>query len=61
MSASPTPEDLAKTRFFILNLMRILGVVFVVLGLLIVSDKLAWPELVGWILLAVGLADFFVM
>ena len=57
-----TPEDeTARDRWMLLQLLRFSGVAMVVLGLLVLLDRLAWPEPVGIALLAIGLADFFIL
>ncbi|MCP5396258.1 MAG: hypothetical protein H6918_05940 [Sphingomonadaceae bacterium] len=61
MSNNPTPEELAKARFFTLGLVRLAGVAIVVLGMLVLQGTLDWPDPAGWVLLAVGLVDFFAM
>ncbi len=64
--ASRTPEivppsERERARFLALNAVRIAGVALVLAGLLIESGRIDPPRAVGWIFLAVGLADFFLV
>lgn len=54
-------EQAAKQRLMAMNLIRLSGAVFVVLGILVVNQKLALPTAVGWVLLGFGLIDFLVI
>lgn len=56
MSADP-----ARSRFFTLQAVRIAGVVQVVLAALILGEKLQWPAIAGYVLLANGLVDAFLI
>jgi len=60
---TPEQEALAKKRFMALNLVRLGGAAVVFLGMLCASDKVDIPgaHLIGVLLVAVGLVDFFVM
>ncbi|MGX7951831.1 hypothetical protein ACWPM1_04615 [Tsuneonella sp. HG249] len=57
----PSAPDAARARFFIIGATRITGVALIVIGLLILNGKVDWPDVVGWVFLAVGLIDVFVM
>jgi hypothetical protein len=56
-----SPEDLARQRFMILNLVRFGAIAFVFAGAANVGGKLL-PDLsptLGYVLLIVGVLDFF--
>jgi uncharacterized membrane protein HdeD (DUF308 family) len=50
-------EALAKRRFFTIQAVRLAGVVMVLLGMLVLNGKLAWPQLLGYFLVLNGLFD----
>ena len=52
-----TREALAKRRYFIIQVVRVAGVVMVLLGLMVLNAKLSWPQLVGYFLVLNGLFD----
>lgn len=54
-------DDPAQARFFIIALLRLLGVAAVILGILVVRAIVGWPAPLGYALLAIGLADFFIV
>ena len=56
--AEPDP---AVSRFYIIQLLRLGGAILVVAAILILTDTIDAPDIVGYALLAVGLADFFLM
>ena len=58
---SETEGDPARRRFFTIQAVRLAGVAFVVLGMVIVSGKLPWPVWLGYLLLVNGLVDVFVI
>ena len=47
----------AKGRYMVISAVRLSGVAFVVLALLILGDSMDLPRPVGWVLLVVGLVD----
>ncbi|MDZ4308191.1 hypothetical protein [Allopontixanthobacter sp.] len=53
-------DDVARNRWLILNLARILGVALVVTGLLVTQGTIDWPVEVGYALIAIGIVDAFV-
>ena len=63
MSGAPV-RDPAAARFAVLQMVRLSGAVLALVGVLIISGKVAWlpklPEAVGYGLVAAGLVDFFV-
>jgi uncharacterized membrane protein HdeD (DUF308 family) len=56
-----TSAALAKRRYFTIQAVRLAGVVMVLLGILVLNDKLAWPQLVGYFLVLNGLFDALFM
>lgn len=54
-------EDPAQARFFIISILRLLGVAAVILGILIARGAIGWPAPLGYALLVVGLVDVFVV
>lgn len=58
-----TQPDPAATRFAIINITRILGVAFVVVGMLMASGRLfaGAPQWIGYLFIANGLIDVFVL
>ena len=59
---TPTPPTAQeRNRFFVLNAIRLSGAVLVLVGILVLNRVLTLPEVVGWVFIAVGLIDVFVM
>lgn len=54
-------EDRAKARYFTISLLRLAGVGLVLASLLILNGVIALPPLAGWIGLAAGLIDVFIV
>ncbi len=54
-------ESTARTRFFVISLTRLIGGILVMLGMMVLLGYLAWPQIVGYALLLVGLIDTFVI
>ena len=54
-------HDPAKARFFLIQAVRLSGVVLGVLGALVLGEILPLPELVGYLLLAFGAFDVFIL
>lgn len=59
----PAPNDPAKARFAAINLTRLIGVGFVIAGMLVATNRLfaGWPDAVGYVLIANGLIDVFLL
>lgn len=57
----PAKPDPAAARFWMLQLMRLGGVLLVVGALLIISGRIPGPEVLGYGLLILGMVEFFVM
>ena len=54
-------HDPAKARFFLIQAVRLSGVVLGILGALVLGEILPVPELVGYLLLAFGAFDVFIL
>jgi hypothetical protein len=56
-------EDQAKQRFMVLNLVRFVGLIFVIFGVVLMSGKLEIADgpMVGSILLVFGAIEFFIV
>jgi hypothetical protein len=54
-------EDPAQSRFFILQALRLAGIVQVVLGLAIAVGKLDLPQIAAYLLIANGMIDTFLI
>lgn len=54
-------RDPAQARFAFIAFHRLLGAAMVVVGILVTQHAIAWPTKIGWVLLGLGLVDFFVM
>ncbi|MCT2399697.1 hypothetical protein [Novosphingobium mangrovi (ex Huang et al. 2023)] len=56
-------KDPAAARFAAIHITRLMGVAFVVVGLLVATGRLlpGLPDWVGYLLLANGLVDIFVI
>ena len=63
--ANPTGHDPAAARFAVMQAMRASGAALVVGGFAVLSHHFAAlagaPDLVGYVLLGVGVVDFFVV
>ena len=57
----PVSDDVARGRWMVINITRLAGVVMVVVGILGVSDVFEYPAIAGYILIAVGLLDVFLV
>lgn len=54
-------DDPARERFFTIQAVRLLGVACVVLGMLILAQRIGWPAWLGAVSLAGGLIGVFVI
>ncbi len=58
-------RDPAVARFAILQLVRLSGAVLLLLGVVLLSGKVAWlprlPDVIGYVLIGVGMIEFFVV
>lgn len=57
----PVNDETARNRWLVINAARIAGVAMVVIGLLGTQGVVGMPEWAAYLLLAVGLADVFLM
>lgn len=53
--------DPARNRFFMIQAVRIAGVVQVLLALLVLNQRLEWPDWIGYLLFVNGIVDVFVI
>ena len=56
-----TNPDPARQRFIVLQLMRLSGAFFALLGLLVIAHKVDMPIVAGYAFLVVGFVDLFVV
>jgi len=61
MDDRPVSDAVARTRWLTINVLRIAGVALVLVGLLIVRQVIPEPAWAGYTILAVGLADVFLV
>ncbi len=52
-------EDKAAQRFWLLQIIRLLGALMVLLGVMAIAGAMPWPQMVGVVLLVGGAVDFF--
>lgn len=53
--------DPARQRFIALQMLRLSGAVFALLGLLVVAKRIDMPLAAGYVFLVVGFLDLFVV
>jgi len=56
-----TDHDPAKARFLTIQAVRLSGVVTAVLGALVLGGILPLPEIAGYMLVALGVAEIFIL
>lgn len=61
MQSPAEVEARARSRFAIISIVRLGGVALVIAALLVLNDKLPLPQAAGWIGLAIGLVDIFIV
>ena len=54
-------EDVARGRWMAINALRIMGVAMVVVGILALQGVIGIPEVAGYVLVAIGLVDVFLV
>lgn len=54
-------EETVARRFWVIQMARLSAFVMVFIGALIVSKIIDLPDFVGYIILVIGLAEFFVV
>jgi len=57
----PVSEDVARTRWMAINAARLAGVAMVIVGILGLRDVFEYPDIAGYLLVAVGLLDIFLV
>ena len=57
----PVSDDVARGRWLVINITRLAGVAMVVIGILGVADVFEYPAFAGYVLIAVGLLDVFLV
>ncbi len=53
-------NDLARSRFFVLQAIRLSGVVLGILGLAVLSGRIELPRIAGALMVVVGVIDAFI-
>jgi hypothetical protein len=56
-----TDEDVARGRYFAIQALRIAGVAIVLIGILIVRERIRIDPIAGYALMAAGLLDVFLV
>jgi membrane protein YdbS with pleckstrin-like domain len=54
-------DEVARNRWLVINVVRLAGVAMVIVGLLITQQVIPEPAWSGYLLLAVGLLDIFLV
>ena len=57
----PVSDDVARSRWLVIQAVRIAGVAMVLVGVLGVRGVFEYPAIAGYILIAVGLIDVFLV
>ena len=57
--SEPVPDEIARNRFVIINLVRLIGTAMVLASMLILVDAIEAPYALGYLLLAGGLVEIF--
>lgn len=60
MNRDPAPDP-ARARFLVINLVRLIGVAMILLGILVAEDMIELPTEAGYVLVALGLAEVFLV
>ena len=59
--AEPVSEEVARSRWMAIQAVRMTGVAMVVTGILIVNRVIDASDVVGYVLLAAGVVDIFLV
>lgn len=59
--ASRPPEDVARARWIVIQVVRVTGVLLVLLGILTFRGVLPVPEVAGYAFIVAGLIEVFLM
>lgn len=54
-------DDRAKLRYMIIQVQRLIGLFFVLLGLMVLYDRIDWPEIAGYAFVLIGLLDALIV
>ena len=57
----PVSDEVARNRWAVIQVVRAGGVVMAILGLLTIEGIVPLPEVAGYVLLALGLVEVFLM
>ena len=57
----PVSEDVARSRFLVINVLRLGGVAMVIVGILIAERMFDLPIVAGYILIGAGVIDIFLV
>lgn len=57
----PVSDDVARTRWLVIGATRLAGVAMVLVGILGLRDVFEYPDIAGYLLVAVGLLDIFLV
>jgi membrane protein YdbS with pleckstrin-like domain len=55
----PVADEIARNRFIIINLVRLIGTAMVLASMLILADAIEAPYALGYVLLGLGLVEIF--
>ena len=58
---NPVSEDVARGRWMVINAVRASGVAMVVVGMMMIVGRIPAPQVVGYVILGVGLIDIFLI
>lgn len=50
----------ARNRHFLIAANRLIGAALIVVGMLVLAERIDLPQAVGWVLIPLGMFDFFV-
>ena len=53
-------DKVARNRLLVIGLVRLSGVIFVALGVLVLRDVLDLPDIAGYALIGIGLIETFI-
>jgi len=59
--ADPASDEAARNRWMVINAVRIGGVVMVIVAILILRGVVPQPAWAGYVILAVGIVDVFLV
>lgn len=59
--ANPPSDALARNRWLVINLQRVIGVGMILFGILVVRGIVDLPQVAAYVFIAVGLIDVFLV